>query len=114
MLIDNHRWAANNVLEAEVVLANGTIVTASKDSHPDLLMALKGGGNNYGIVTAYTMIAHRQGMIWGGNMAFTADKTPQMLAAVREFTENYVDEKAGIIMTAELTVLGAVDIWILL
>jgi hypothetical protein len=37
-----------------------------------------------------------------------------MLAAVRDFTENYVDEKAGIIMTAELTALGAVDTWIML
>jgi hypothetical protein len=42
---------------------------------------------------------------------FTADKTTQLLAAVRNFTENYPDEKAAIIMTAELTALGAVDIW---
>lgn len=46
-------------------------------------------------------------------MFFTADKTPQLLAAVRNFTDNYPDEKAAIIMTAELTVLGAVDIWIM-
>jgi hypothetical protein len=44
---------------------------------------------------------------------FTADKTPQLLAAVRNFTENYADEKAAIIMTGELTALGAVDIWIM-
>lgn len=56
-------WAANNVVEFEVVLYNGTIVTASKDSHPDLYRALKGSGNSYGIVTAYTMIAHPQGQV---------------------------------------------------
>ncbi|CAO2657439.1 Nn.00g035650.m01.CDS01 [Neocucurbitaria sp. VM-36] len=106
-------WAANNVVEFEVVLANASIVTASSTSHPDLYKALKGGGNNYGIVTAYTMIAHPIGQIWGGNLIFSGDKSPQMLAAVRNFTENYPDEKAGIIMTAELTALGAVDIWIM-
>jgi hypothetical protein len=51
--------------------------------------------------------------IWGGNLVFTGDKTPQMLAAVRDFTEHYPDEKAAIIMTAELTILGAVDLWIM-
>ncbi|KAF2703916.1 FAD-binding domain-containing protein [Pleomassaria siparia CBS 279.74] len=106
-------WAANNIVEYEVVLANATIVTASNTSNPDLYKALKGGGNNYGIVTTYTMVAHPQGKIWGGNLVFTADKAPQMLAAVRNFTERYTDDKAGIIMTAEMTVLGAVDIWIM-
>lgn len=62
-LSTEYGWAANNVVEFEVVLANASIVTASKDSHPDLFKALKGGGNNYGIVTAYTMLAHPQGRV---------------------------------------------------
>ena len=45
------------------------------------------------------MLTRKQ--IWGGNLIFSGDKSPQMLAAVRNFTENYTDEKAGIIMTAE-------------
>ncbi|KAF2110068.1 hypothetical protein BDV96DRAFT_651221 [Lophiotrema nucula] len=106
-------WAANNIVEFEVVLANGTIVAASNTTHTDLFKALKGGGNNYGIVTAYTMIAHPQGQVWGGNLVFDASKTPQMLAAVRDFTEYNTDEDAGIIMTAEVTALGAVDLWIM-
>lgn len=58
-------WAANNIVEYEVVLANATIVTASNTSHPDLYRALKGGGNAYGIVTSYTMVAHPQGEVSG-------------------------------------------------
>lgn len=112
-LSTEYGWAANNVVEFEVVLHNGTIVTASKDSHADLYGALKGGGNSFGIVTAYTMMAHPQGQIWGGNLLFPASKSEELLAAVREFTEHYDDEKAAIIMTAEQTVLGAVDIWIM-
>lgn len=56
-------WAANNIVEFEVVLANATIVTASSTSNPDLYKALKGGGNNYGIVTNYKMIAHPIGQV---------------------------------------------------
>ncbi|KAF1951770.1 hypothetical protein CC80DRAFT_597222 [Byssothecium circinans] len=106
-------WAANNIVEFEVVLANATIVTASNTTNPDLYKALKGGGNAFGIVTAFTMIAHPQGQVWGGNLIFTPDKTDQMLAAVRDFTEYYPDEKAGIIMTAELSAVGVIDMWIL-
>jgi FAD/FMN-containing dehydrogenase len=56
-------WAANNIVEYEVVLANASIVTASNTTNSDLYKALKGGGNAFGIVTAYTMIAHPQGQV---------------------------------------------------
>lgn len=62
-LSTQYGWAANNIVEFEVVLANATIVTASNTSHPDLYLALKGGGNNYGIVTAYKMVAHTMGEV---------------------------------------------------
>jgi FAD/FMN-containing dehydrogenase len=113
-LSSQYGWAANNIVEFEVVLANGTIVQASTSSNTDLYSALKGGGNNFGIVTAYTMRAHPQGQIWGGNLAFTADKSAQLLSALRDFTEYYPDDKAAIIMTAEITALGAVDLFIML
>ncbi|OAL56655.1 FAD-binding domain-containing protein [Pyrenochaeta sp. DS3sAY3a] len=112
-LSSQYGWAANNIVEFEVVLANASIVTASASSNPDLYKALKGGGNNYGIVTAYTMIAHPMGQIWGGNLIFLGNKTTQILAAVRTFTEAYTDPKAGIIVTAELAAVGVVDMWVL-
>ncbi|KAL5117775.1 hypothetical protein ACEQ8H_004385 [Pleosporales sp. CAS-2024a] len=112
-LSTQYGWAANNIVSYEVVLANATIVTASNTSHAELYRALKGGGNNFGIVTSYEMVAHPMGEIWGGNLVFTADKTDQLLAAVRSFADDYPDEKAAIIMTAELTALGAVDIWVM-
>lgn len=62
-LSTEYGWAANNIVEFEVVLANATIVYASENSHPDLYKALKGGGNNFGIVTSYKMIAHPQGKV---------------------------------------------------
>ena len=64
------------------------------------------------------MFLHHRAMlicvkIWGGNLVFSGDKAPEMLAAIRDFTEYYPDEKAAIIATAEITALGAVDLWIM-
>lgn len=51
--------------------------------------------------------------IWGGNLIFDDDKTDDILAAIRDFTENYKDPKAAIIATSELTAFNAVNIWVI-
>jgi FAD/FMN-containing dehydrogenase len=56
-------WAATHIMEAEVVLADGSIVKASKTTNPDLLAAIKGGGSNFGIVTSFTLRAFPQGQV---------------------------------------------------
>ncbi|EXF82142.1 FAD binding domain-containing protein [Colletotrichum fioriniae PJ7] len=111
-LSTQYGWASNNIVSAEMVLANGSIVTASNTSNPDLLAAIKGGGNAYGIVTRYNLQAHAIGQIWGGNLVFGGEKTDEILVAIRNFTEHYYDPKAAIIATSELTVLNSVNIWI--
>ncbi|KAK3938964.1 FAD binding domain-containing protein [Diplogelasinospora grovesii] len=114
-LSTQYGWAANNVVAFELVLANASIVTVSQQSHPDLFIALKGGGNNFGIVTAFTVRAHPQGQVWGGNLFFAATDTTNtaLLAAARDFTQYYPDPKAAIIVTAEMTAVGTVDSWIM-
>jgi FAD/FMN-containing dehydrogenase len=62
-LSTQYGWAANNIVSFEVVLANATVVTASNSSHTELYRALKGGGNNYGIITSYEMVAHPMGEV---------------------------------------------------
>ncbi|KAH1664527.1 hypothetical protein KXX15_008900 [Aspergillus fumigatus] len=111
-LSSQYGWAANNVVNFEVVLANGTVVNANAKENTDLFAALKGGGNNFGIVTAYTLQTHPQDhKVWGGNYIFTADKTPQVLSALRDFTEHYPDDKAAIIVTCEHGLL--IHTWIM-
>ncbi|GIK04265.1 hypothetical protein Aspvir_008344 [Aspergillus viridinutans] len=111
-LSSQYGWAANNVVNFEVVLANGTLVNANVKENTDLFAALKGGGNNFGIVTAYTLQTHPQDhKVWGGNYIFTADKTPQVLSALRDFTEHYPDDKAAIIVTCEHGLL--INTWIM-
>jgi len=108
-------WAASSVLQYTIVLADGTITNVTASSNPDLFKALKGGGNNFGVVTNYKLQAHPQADIWGGNLVFlrTPETDKKILKAVRDFTEYNTDDKAAVIVTAERANLNAVDSWIL-
>lgn len=59
-------WACDNVESYEVVTASGIIVTASANYFSDLYWALRGGGNNVGIVTKFNMRTFAHGEMWGG------------------------------------------------
>ncbi|OOF95626.1 hypothetical protein ASPCADRAFT_506521 [Aspergillus carbonarius ITEM 5010] len=102
--------ACDNVLNYEVVLANGTIVNANATSHPDLFWALRGGGNRYGIVTKFTIQGHplgTNGQIWGGMRFYNADKRQQIFEALSDFTRDYPDAKAAVIPTFDFGLPGA-------
>jgi hypothetical protein len=58
------------VINFEVVLSSGEIVQANKNSNPDLFRALKGGTNNFGIVTRFDLPAFHQGKMWGGALYY--------------------------------------------
>ncbi|KAI0490431.1 hypothetical protein F4859DRAFT_458007 [Xylaria cf. heliscus] len=57
-------WTCDTVSNFEVVLADGSIVNANDKSHPDLFFALKGGNNNFGIVTRVDLATFEQGPVW--------------------------------------------------
>ncbi|KAH8684498.1 hypothetical protein BGZ60DRAFT_478650 [Tricladium varicosporioides] len=59
-------WAADNIRSYEVILANGSIVNVNQESSPDLYWALRGGGNNFGIVTKFELETYPQGLASGG------------------------------------------------
>lgn len=109
-------WAANSVIEYEVVLADGSIVTASADDNPDLFKVLKGGGNNFGIVTSFTVQAYEQGEVWGGMLYIpsTPSADEKIIKAIHDFTLYNTDEKAAIVPTKELVLLNLVELWVFL
>lgn len=84
-------FACDNVLAYEVVLADGRIVRADACSeHADLFRVLKGGSNNFGIVTRFTMLTLPGTQIWGGLHMLPCNPTPTPMAAdvVARFTAN--------------------------
>ncbi|KAL3431352.1 hypothetical protein BDV09DRAFT_198803 [Aspergillus tetrazonus] len=81
-------WGCDNVLEVEVVLASGEIVQTSRTSYPDLFVALRGGSNNFGVVTKFTMAAHPSNGIWGGFMAYPESEVPRQIRAYSDFMQS--------------------------
>ncbi|KAH9226154.1 hypothetical protein K456DRAFT_1933883 [Colletotrichum gloeosporioides 23] len=69
-LARRHGWVCDNIHTYQVVLASGAIVEATASSHADLWLALKGGSNNFGIVTRIDVPNFPMGDMWGGTVAF--------------------------------------------
>jgi len=66
------------------VFADGSINTITSTTHPDLFWALRGGGNNFGIVTRFDLKAFPQGQIWGGRIFYLLDKLKPVLQALTD------------------------------
>lgn len=71
--------ALDCLLECEVVLANGEVVTANKNENADLFWALRGAGPNFGIVTSFTSQAFPQGDCWAGFLAYPPEKLGELI-----------------------------------
>jgi FAD/FMN-containing dehydrogenase len=85
----------DNVLAAEVVLADGTVVTASEKEHPDLFWALRGGGGNFGIVTSFTFRLHPVRNVVCGPTAWPVSATSDVLRWYRDFLPAQDDDLYG-------------------
>jgi FAD/FMN-containing dehydrogenase len=88
----------DNLLSADVVLADGSFVTASSQSHPDLFWALRGGGGNFGVVTSFRFACHdigENGMIIGGPVLYDLADTEPVLRWYRELLPALPEELSG-------------------
>lgn len=74
----------SNILSYEVALASGRVTTASASINPDLWRALKGGSNNFAIVTRFTCRSFPSAKIWSGFFYMSASQTVKVLAAFYE------------------------------
>lgn len=75
----------DNLLEADVVLADGSFVTASDKQHEDLFWALRGGGGNFGVVTSFLFRAHPVKMVYAGPIFWEATHAKAVMSAYRDF-----------------------------
>ncbi|KAF9873916.1 FAD binding domain-containing protein [Colletotrichum karsti] len=100
----SHGFAADQVANFEIVLADGSIVDANATSNADLWQALKGSGANFGLVTRFDMYTiefpdPKNPVIWGGNLIYDLSAGPKVVDALVDFAENvHKDENSSSIV----------------
>jgi FAD binding domain/Berberine and berberine like len=81
------RWGLtiDNLLSADMVLADGRFVVASENENPDLFWAVRGGGGNFGIVTSFEFRLHPLTTVYAGPTFWPLEQTAEVMSAYREF-----------------------------
>ncbi|KAL9617489.1 MAG: hypothetical protein Q9160_007700 [Pyrenula sp. 1 TL-2023] len=100
----------DNVLEYEIIFASGFIARVTEDTpeYKDLFFALRGGSNNFGIVTRFAFRVFRQGRLWGGTLIHGVESKDQQLNALNDFAANpKYDPSASLIQSFGMSEQGS-------
>jgi hypothetical protein len=89
--------ACDNLISAQVVTVDGRLLEASQKSSPDLFWALRGGGGNFGVVTALEYQLHPVGQVLSGALTYPAGRIPELLQAFTKFLEGAPDEMSAFV-----------------
>jgi FAD/FMN-containing dehydrogenase len=109
-LMRKHGLTVDNLVQAEVVTAEGGIVGASASDHPDLFWALRGGGGNFGIVSSFRFALHPVGpTVMAGPVFWAAEDTADVLRFYREFLTDAPDELGNVVRLGTVPPLPGVD-----
>lgn len=85
----------DNLIEADLVLADGSVVTASADENTDLYWAIRGGGGNFGVVTSFVFRLHPIEFVYAGPVLWELEKATEVMRFYREFIVNAPDDVSG-------------------
>jgi FAD/FMN-containing dehydrogenase len=97
-LTRTHGLTCDNLLRADMVTADGTLVHVSADENADLFWALRGGGGNFGIVTSLEYRLHQHGpMIYGGPIFYAGDQAADLLALYQDWSASQPSEVNSVI-----------------
>ena len=109
-LMRKHGLTVDNVVEVELVTAEGEIVRASTSDHPDLFWALRGGGGNFGVVSSFRFTLHPVGpIVMAGWVFWAADDTTDVLRFYREFATDAPEELGNIVRLGTIPPLPVID-----
>jgi hypothetical protein len=89
--------SCDNLVSAEVVTAEGAVITASENENEDLFWALRGGGGNFGVVTTFEYRLHPVAEIYGGPIAYPVDRADEVLRFYRECIAEAPEELGGFV-----------------
>jgi FAD/FMN-containing dehydrogenase len=97
-LMRKHGLTVDNLLAVDVVTADGKLLRASEDEHPDLFWALRGGGGNFGVVTSFEFRLHALGpTVLAGPVLWDASDAGEVLRFYREFVRDAPDELGTVV-----------------
>ncbi|KAL8786217.1 MAG: hypothetical protein Q9213_002906 [Squamulea squamosa] len=100
-------FVCDNVVSFDIILASGDLVSANESSNPDLWVALRGGSNNFGVVTRFHLRTFPQAPFYGGQVFYQIDTAPEQIAAFAEFAgADDFDENASLITSFSYTEQG--------
>jgi FAD/FMN-containing dehydrogenase len=86
----------DNLMEADVVLANGSLVKASEEEHEDLFWAIRGGGGNFGVVTSFLFRAHPVHTVYAGPTLWHMEQAEEVMRWYRQFIPQAPEELCGL------------------
>jgi len=91
-LMGRYGMTVDNVLAVELVTADGDVLTVNEQREPDLFWALRGGGGNFGVATAFEYQAHRVDTVLGGMVLHPLDRAAEACSFYRQVTAQASDE----------------------
>jgi FAD/FMN-containing dehydrogenase len=92
-LMTKYGMALDNLLAVNLVLADGSVVRASEEDHPDLFWAVRGGGGNFGVAASFEFRLHKVGpMVFGGLVAFPFAEGRKVLLGLRSIASAATDD----------------------
>src|SRR6056297_164436 len=94
-----HGLTIDNLIGAQMVLADGTLVTVNANENPDLFWAIRGGGGNFGVVTEFTFQAHPLKTVYGGPTLWPIEQVEEVMDWFDGFIKHANDDINGFIAT---------------
>lgn len=105
-LMGSFGLTSDNLVSADVVTADGDLLTASADEHSHLFWALRGGGGNFGAVTSFQYRLHEVGKVYGGSVAWPMSKSIEVLRGARRLMKTIPDELDIVLALMDVPMMG--------
>jgi FAD/FMN-containing dehydrogenase len=98
-MVRKYGLAIDSLVAAEVVTADSKTLRVSETENTDLFWALRGGGGNFGIVTAFEFVAHPVGNVFAGHIVYGLDNLPELIAGWRDGMRDAPEELTTMLVT---------------